>query len=149
MIYLKTLDLRVVKEKSALYDLTNNKVTCPNDAYVILELIFEMGSLAEEKLVMLCVNTKNEVIGAFSVSHGTLNSSLVHPREVLKRALLVNARGFFLAHNHPSGDTEPSSEDIASTSRLLEASKIMGVDFIDHLIIGDCKYYSMQQNGLM
>lgn len=148
MINIKTLELRVVREKSMMYDFESNRLNSPSEAYDMIEAVFHLSDLAEEKLVMLAVNTKHEVVGAFSVSHGDLSTSIMNPREILKRALLVNASGFFLAHNHPSGDLAPSSEDISATARLKEACKIMGVDFIDHLIVGNYQYLSLREKAL-
>lgn len=92
---------------------------------------------AEEYFVSLHLNTRNEIIGLHEVSHGTLSSSLVHPREVFKAALLANSHALIVCHNHPSGSCiYPSQEDIAATRQLLAASEIVGVTLIDHLIVG-------------
>ena len=86
---------------------------------------------------MLCMNTKNRIIGVFEISHGTVNSSVVGAREIFQKALLANAVHIILMHNHPSGDPSPSFEDIAITEKLMEAGKIIGVEVLDHLVIGD------------
>jgi DNA repair protein RadC len=91
---------------------------------------------AAEEFHILYLNTKNQVIGMEMVSKGTLNASLVHPREVFKGALLANANALILAHNHPSGNVEPSSADKQVTETLVKAGKLMDVKIIDHLIIG-------------
>jgi DNA repair protein RadC len=81
---------------------------------------------------------------------GTLHSSLVHPREVFKAAILSNAAGFILAHNHPSGELTPSKDDIAVTERIKEAGDLLGIDLLDHIIVGDGKRYtSFREQGLM
>lgn len=91
----------------------------------------------EEHFVSLHLNAKNEVIGLHEVSHGTLSASLVHPREVFKAALIANSYAILVCHNHPSGSQiMPSPEDIDTTRQLIEAGKFMGVNVIDHLIIG-------------
>jgi DNA repair protein RadC len=97
----------------------------------------------------LLLDIKNKVIGINTVSIGNLNSSIVHPREVFKPAILSNAASILLAHNHPSGDPEPSREDVAITTRLVEAGKILGIDVIDHLILGDGCYHSLKEAGHM
>ena len=111
----------------------------------------EMHLEAEEVLIMVTVDTKHRVTGIFEVSRGSLSSFLVHPREVFKRALLMNAAGIFVAHNHPSGDVAPSRDDIAVTERLQQAGEILGVSLLDHLVIGDTpeRYYSFKEAGLL
>lgn len=92
---------------------------------------------AEEHFVSLHLNARNEIIGLHEVSHGTLSSSLVHPREVFKAALLANSHAIIVCHNHPSGSSiYPSCEDIAATRQLLQAADIVGVLLIDHVIVG-------------
>lgn len=91
----------------------------------------------EEHFVSVHLNAKSEVIGVHEVSHGTLSASLVHPREVFKAALIANSFAILVCHNHPSGsELVPSTEDIEITRQLIEAGKFMGVNVIDHLIIG-------------
>jgi DNA repair protein RadC len=96
----------------------------------------------------LCLNTKNKVAGAHIISQGSLSASIVHPREVFKAALLNNSASIILAHNHPSGDPEPSREDVETTKRLVEAGEILGIRVLDHVIIGE-QYLSMKEEGLM
>ena len=98
--------------------------------------------------MMFTLDTKNKIIGAFGVSRGALNSSLVHPREVFKRALLSNAASIMLAHNHPSGDPTPSSEDKATTKRLVEAGDIIGIRVLDHIIIGEDSFTNIGDMGI-
>lgn len=100
---------------------------------------------AEEHMYMLAVNTKCKLIGIFEISHGTVSASLVSPREVLIRALLCGAAAIFLVHNHPSGDPQPSKEDVFITKRMRKACEIIGIELLDHIIIGDY-YYSFCEN---
>lgn len=100
----------------------------------------------EEHFVTLHLNVQHEVIGYHEVSHGTLASSLVHPREVFKAALLNNSHAIILAHNHPSGRTEPSAQDIAVTKQLIKAGKLLNVQILDHIIIGDGTAFSFRRN---
>jgi DNA repair protein RadC len=90
---------------------------------------------SEEYFIAYHLDTKHHVIGYHEVSHGTLSSSLVHPREVFKAALLSNAHSIIVAHNHPTGSLTPSDEDLATTKQLVEAGKIMGVPLLDHIIV--------------
>ena len=94
------------------------------------------------------MNTKNRIIGVFEISHGSVNSSIVSAREVFQKALLANAVSILLMHNHPSGDPSPSREDIEVTKRLVEAGKILNVQVLDHIIIGD-SYVSLKEKGHM
>jgi DNA repair protein RadC len=93
------------------------------------------------------LNTKNEVIVIEAVSVGSLNSSIVHPREVFKQPIKRSAASLILVHNHPSGDTTPSREDMEITKRLYEAGSLLGIEIIDHLIIGQNNYLSMKEKG--
>jgi DNA repair protein RadC len=98
---------------------------------------------AEESVYMLCLDTQLKAIAVFEVTHGCLNASLINPREVFQRALMCGAAEIILWHNHPSGNLEPSNEDIKATRRLVEAGKIMGVPLIEHLIITAHTYNSL------
>jgi DNA repair protein RadC len=104
---------------------------------------------AAEVFVMLCLSTKCRVLGYYEVSRGTLDATLVHPREVFKVALLANAAAIILAHNHPSGDPSPSLDDVDLTHRLVKAGEILGVQVVDHIIIGDGRWTSFHDLGLL
>ena len=100
-----------------------------------------------EVFAILCLSTKHRVIAYHEVSRGTLDATLVHPREVFKAALLANAATIVLAHNHPSGDPAPSPDDMALTRRLIDAGRLLGVDVLDHIVIGDGRYVSFRERG--
>src|SRR3712207_6677631 len=104
-----------------------------------------IANLDRENFVAVLLNTKNEVIGTPLISVGTLSSALVHPREVFKPAIRASV---VLAHNHPSGRAEASREDREVTKRLVEAADILGIEVLDHVIVGD-GYYSMKENGML
>ena len=101
----------------------------------------------KEHFLVLTLNAVNEVIAVRIVTIGLLNQSLVHPREVFWWAIKDNAAYIVLAHNHPSGNTNPSNEDLEITEKLVEASKIMGIDILDHIIFSENGYYSFRENG--
>ncbi|MDQ2798797.1 MAG: DNA repair protein RadC [Armatimonadota bacterium] len=103
----------------------------------------------KEHLKSLLMDTKNRVIGVRTVSIGDLSSSIVHPREVYKDAVVASAASIIVAHNHPSGDPTPSSEDVAVTKRLIQAREIMGIDLLDHIVIGDGTFVSLKERGLI
>ena len=107
----------------------------------------EMQTLSQEHLYCFCCDIKNNVKSIEMVSKGSLNTSIVHPREVLKAAILSNAASIILVHNHPSGDPEPSSEDFAITGRMKKACDILGINLLDHIIIGNNNYYSFKDKG--
>jgi DNA repair protein RadC len=97
---------------------------------------------------VVLLNQKNEVLESPTVSVGTLSASLVHPREVFKPAVRASAASVILAHNHPSGNTEPSAEDREVTRRISEAARILGIEVLDHVILGD-GYFSMKESSLL
>ena len=107
-----------------------------------------IANLDRENFVVVLLNTKNEVLGFPTVSVGTLSASLVHPREVFKPAIRASAAGVVLAHNHPSGRVGPSREDREVTRRLREASEIIGIEVLDHVILGN-GYVSMKEHGIL
>jgi DNA repair protein RadC len=107
-----------------------------------------IANLDRENFVVVLLNTKNEVIETSTVSVGTLGASLVHPREVFKPAVRASAASVILAHNHPSGKVEPSREDREVTKRLGEAAGILGIEVLDHVIVGD-GYFSMKEHGML
>lgn len=121
-------------------------IRSPKDA--ALYMMGEMRGLKQEHFVCLFLNMKNQVIGKETVFVGSLNSSIVHPREIFRSAIKRSAASFICLHNHPSGDPTPSSEDIQVTKRLDEAGDLMGIDMLDHIIIGDQDFISLKEKGL-
>ncbi|MGO4546200.1 DNA repair protein RadC [Paenibacillus sp. 2TAB23] len=119
----------------------------PKDAadYVMEDLRY----LKKEHFVCLFLNTKNHIIGRETLSVGTLNASLVHPREVFRAAISRSSASIICIHNHPSGDPTPSPEDIALTRRLAEAGQLVGIEVLDHLVIGDGRFVSLKEQGHM
>lgn len=104
---------------------------------------------AREQFVAVMLNSKNRVIATEVISEGTLTSSVVHAREVFAPALLHHAAAVIVAHNHPSGDPQPSCEDREVTAMLVKSGKVLGIPLLDHLIIGDGAYYSFQEYGAL
>jgi DNA repair protein RadC len=109
----------------------------------------EMRYLKKEFFKVLLLNTKNEVMTIDEVSIGNLNSAIVHPREVFSKAIKKSASSIILVHNHPSGNPQPSREDIDLTERLIESGKILGIEVLDHLIIGDGIFISLKEKMLI
>lgn len=120
-------------------------IRSPKDAADLI--LAEMSYLDREHFRVINLNTKNQVMFIDTVSVGTLNASVVHPREVFKLPIKRSAASLILVHNHPSGNTEPSREDLNITKRLREAGSILGIEIIDHLIVGQNNYLSMKEKG--
>lgn len=120
-------------------------VRSPQDAANFM--MDELQHLTQEHFVCLFLNTKNEVIGKETIFVGSLNASIVHPREVFRKAVQHASAAIICLHNHPSGDPTPSREDRHVTKRLFEAGQILGIDVLDHIIIGEQRFYSMKENG--
>lgn len=102
------------------------------------------GEALQEHMMVFLVNAKNRITHYETISIGTLNQTIVHPRDVFRSAITHNAASIILAHNHPSGDNAPSDEDVEVTKRMAEAGKIIGIPLLDHVIVG-CGYYSFKE----
>ncbi len=109
----------------------------------------ELSNLTQENVVALYLNTKNEIIKKDTVFIGGLNTSVAHPREIFNRAISYSAASIILAHNHPSGNVEPSAADLSFTSRMVEAGELLGIQVLDHFIIGEKAYLSLREEGYM
>jgi DNA repair protein RadC len=121
------------------------KINSPEDVYRLLYPT--MREMKKEIFVVICLDTQNQIISKETTSMGSLNANVVHPREVFKSALLASAAHIIVSHNHPSGDPTPSREDIDITKKLVETGKIMGIDVLDHVIIGDGRHFCMKEAG--
>ncbi|WP_054943353.1 RadC family protein [Paenibacillus ihuae] len=119
----------------------------PEDAYHLLEPEHRYNT--KEHFICLYLNTKNRVIHKETISIGSLNASIVHPREVFKVGIKRSCASIICSHSHPSGDPTPSNEDLIITHRLIEAGEIIGIDVLDHLIIAGQRYVSLKEQGLM
>ncbi|MFA9398952.1 MAG: DNA repair protein RadC [Clostridiaceae bacterium] len=143
IVALAELSKRIKSYKSGdLY-----KISSPDSA---AELVMEeMRNLKKEYLKIILLNTKNIVIKIEDISIGSLNSSIVHPREVFTVAVEYSSASIIICHNHPSGDPSPSSEDINITKRLVECGKLLGIAVLDHIIIGNGKFISLKEKGII
>lgn len=122
-------------------------IRSPKDAASFL--MADMTSLKQEHFVVLFLNIKNQVLHRQTIFVGSLNASIVHPREIFREAVRRSAASIVCAHNHPSGNPAPSPEDIAVTKRLMEAGSIVGIELLDHIIIGDHQFISLNEKGYM
>ena len=139
------VSIKMVKESSFLYQ--TRQILSPNDAYEMIKE--QLEGLDREQFIIACLNTKNEPTNITVVSVGTLNKAIVHPREVFKTAILSNAASIMAFHNHPSGETTPSQQDIQLTNRLYQAGELLGIKLLDHLIIGDGRFTSLKEKGYL
>jgi DNA repair protein RadC len=138
---------RVVLVKEGKLPTYESRIRSSANAYNVLREY--LADTDREVFSVLCLDRKNGVIGLNTVSIGSLTASVVHPREVFKPAILSNASSVILTHNHPSGDPLPSQEDRALTVRLFQAGKLLGIDVLDHIIVGDGRYFSFADEGLL
>ncbi len=143
-----SIDVVTIKmEKERSFFIEDTKISCNEDAYRIVNKY--LNGADREHLVLLTIDTKGNINSISTVSIGSLNSSIVHPREVFKPAILSNAAAIILAHNHPSGDPTPSHEDIGITNRIKGAGNILGIELLAHIIIGDNCPISFKENKLL
>lgn len=142
---------RVVLEKevSVYCPEVDRKMNSPEKIVALATKYLKMQELPEEYMYMICMNTKLDLIGVFEISHGNVNSSIVGTREVFQKALLANAVSIAFIHNHPSGDSTPSREDVEVTRRLMEAGKILGIQVLDHIVIGRPGFSSLKEKGYL
>ena len=142
---LAALDLgrRAVEEERGERD----RIRSAADVHSLMRL--RMRDLPHEEFHVLLLNTQNEVLRHLQVTRGTLDASLVHPREVFRNAIVESAASIILVHNHPSGDPSPSAEDRAVTRQLRDAGRTIGIEVLDHVIIGEGRYVSLAEQGMM
>ncbi|MFZ5652430.1 MAG: RadC family protein [Bacillota bacterium] len=139
--------LEIGRRVAAVSESLRPSIKGPEDAaFMVME---EMRHLDREHFCALLLNTKHQVVARETVSVGTLNTSVVHPRELFKAAIKRSAAAIILVHNHPSGDPTPSREDREITRRLSEAGTIIGIEVLDHIIIGDNKFVSLKAMGVL
>lgn len=136
--------IKMLKESYILYK--NREITGPADAVSLVKDFIE--DLDREQLIVCYLDTKNQPTIIETVSIGSLNSSLVHPMEVFKTAILGNSASIIIFHNHPSGDPSPSKEDLNITEQIKESGEMLGINLIDHIIIGSGSYTSIKGKKL-
>lgn len=132
-----------IKNLNLVRDYKNKKVI---SAHSIYELAEDYKKLDKEVFAVYLLDTKNKVKKREIISMGIMDASIIHPREVFRLAILTGAHRIILSHNHPSGDTEPSDEDMKITRQLQEAGKLIGIEVLDHVIVGKRGYWSLVEN---
>lgn len=136
----------LIKEFGINYN--GNNLNEPEEVVKMLNELFKIDRLAEEYVYMIALNKKCKVLGVFEISHGTVDSASIRPREIFIRALLVGASCIIISHNHPSGSCEPSNVDLEVTENIMKCASMIGVTLLDHIIVGD-GYKSLKFEGLM
>lgn len=142
----KIPEYKVMLVKDSNVPSDKKRIGSPTDVVSMFESYLRGAD--REHFCIAMLDRKGNLLGLNTVSVGGLSSSIVHPREVFKPAIVIGAASIILCHNHPSGDTAPSKEDIDVTKKLVEGGKILGIEILDHVIIGD-SYYSMSEHGLI
>lgn len=137
----------LVKEKGVNYD--SGKLNSPEDIVLMMRKLLHVEQMAEEHCYMIAMNSSCKVLGVFLISKGTVNVSLVTPRELYIRALLAGAVQIVLCHNHPSGNAIPSEQDIAITQKIKEAGEMININLADHIIIGSNSYLSFKEAKIL
>ncbi len=136
----------LVKESAHRYNISR-KITEPADAVAAFNEIYHMNEESQEIFAALFLNVRNVIVGVHLISRGSVDAAVAHPREVFKAAILNNASNIIVGHNHPSGDTSPSREDDALTKQLSRAGTILGLNFLDHVIISDDSFFSYREEN--
>src|SRR6266481_2168576 len=144
---LKTFQVQFVAEPTELP--AGSPCRSSEDVERVARAIYQTLDADKEHFVLLSLNNKNRVNGFKIISTGSLTASLVHPREVYRAALGLCAAAVIFVHNHPSGEPAPSQEDIELTRRLKESGEILGIRVLDHIVLGDGRYYSFSNSGLL
>lgn len=147
----KAIQLKAVIElgKRIISFRNDNKICIKTPSDVSRYIMEEMRYLKQEHFRIIMLNIKNRVLKQVEVTIGTLNSSIVHPRDVFSEPIRSKCASIIMVHNHPSGDPTPSRDDIDLTNRMVEAGKILGIEVLDHIIIGDGRYVSFKEKGII
>lgn len=138
--------VEMVRERTLTYPMGETLGTA-HHAYIVAQAV--LGKSDREQFLVMHLSAKHGINSVEVVAVGTLNATLVHPREVFKGAILSNAAAIILAHNHPSGDPTPSPEDYELTKQLLLAGELLGIRVLDHLVVGDARYVSLRETTLL
>ena len=145
----KVVEIRTIKQVKGEVEIPFKKIQDPQS--VVDNIYYLIGDEAREVFLVLCLSTKNEINAIFKAHTGSMNASLVDPKTVFQGALLSNSASVIVAHSHPSGDPSPSREDVDVTNRLVKAGKVVGVQVLDHIIVGGNseKHISFKERGYM
>lgn len=144
---IKKYSVALVKESAHKYADIPTRLDDPGKIIDYVDSVLNFAAMTRESFVLVPVDTKLKPLGVFVLTTGTINASLVSTRDVFQAALLCNAASIFVLHNHPSGDPSPSMQDKEITKKLIDAGKLMEIPLIDHVIVGENRYYSFKVDG--
>lgn len=137
----------LVKERGINYEILN--MNHPETIFIMMQKLLHMDELAEEHIYMIALNSSCKILGVFFLSKGTVSASLISPREIFMRAMLIGAVQIILCHNHPSGNIAPSESDMELTKRIKDSGMLLNICLTDHIIIGRDKYLSFKEANLL
>ena len=143
--YVKRMEL-IIKDRSLEEDISYK---CSEDVATKCKFVKDLLKKEREQFIVMFLNIKNQIKGYEIIAEGSMTSAIVHPREVLRSSIIAGAASIVLAHNHPSGDPEPSIDDIEITHRIVKAANICGIDVLDHIVIADKGYFSFKQKNML
>ncbi len=149
MLSINIYTLKQIRTARYRYDIEDNRITSPLVCYKILNLLLDLKREPVEKFGIISLNTKHKLLGLHVLGMGSLDSVTVEPREIFKAAMTNNAFAIIAFHNHPSGDPEPSAWDLALTRRLQDVGEFLSISLLDHIIIGENKWFSMKEAKIM
>lgn len=141
--------LKLVKEKSMLFDAETIIIKQPEDAYAIVSSVLKLQHKPVEHFGILALNTLSAVVGIHVLAIGTIDATHIHQREIFKAALMNNATYIVMFHNHPSGDPTPSQDDITITQQIEIAAQVMGIPILNHIIIGEDSFFSLRESNVI
>jgi DNA repair protein RadC len=141
--------LKQIRTQRHRYDLEDYPITCPFMCYEVLQYLLDLKSEPVEKFGIISLNSRNKIVGIHIIGTGSIDRLYIEPREVYMAAMLNNAKSIIAFHNHPSGNPEPSRDDISLTRKLKEAGKIMCIELLDHVITGERSYFSLKEKGFL
>jgi DNA repair protein RadC len=146
----KAVQLKAALElgRRSLLDRSDERFQITSPAYAAGLLLHEMNGLDQERLIVITLDTKNRVLSQETLYIGNVNTSVVRVAEIFRPAIRQNASAIIVSHNHPSGDPSPSPEDVRVTHQIVEAGKLLDIDVLDHLVVGDHRYISLKERGL-
>lgn len=142
-------DFHPILVKEMETDYLVKEYNTPDKIVKMLEDVFRLHKQAEEHLYLICMTSSSKINGVLEVSHGSINMSIAGTREIFLKALLCGAANIVLAHNHPSGNSNPSSEDIMVAKHIKEASRLMGIPLVDNIVVGNGNYCSFCERGML
>ena len=149
MITISVSKIKLVRESNHRYDFESKHIHRPQDAADIINAVLDLEHEAQEVLAEIILDNKGKVAGVMEITRGSISASIAHCREIFRGAILHNAASIILVHCHPSGEIQPSNEDIDVTQRVKKAGQILDIPLLDHIIIGHHRFTSLKDKGML